>query len=137
MTSTNPNKPAPAVWPCLSYQDALAGIDFLKKAFGFEDTIVVTGDDGRDVQHAELRWPEGGGIMLGSYRPGGGEFAERPVGTASIYVVTDQPDALYERATGAGAAVVREMRDEDYGSRGFSVRDPEGNLWSFGTYRGE
>ncbi len=47
------------------------------------------------------------------------------------------PDALFERATAAGAEVVRGLEDEDYGSRGFSVRDPEGNLWSFGTYRGE
>jgi uncharacterized glyoxalase superfamily protein PhnB len=128
---------APTVWACLSYRDAPAGIDFLKKAFGFEDSLVVTGDDGRDVHHAELRWPEGGGVMLGSYVEGAGEFAGRPPGVGSIYVVTDQPDALCERATNAGATLVRELRDEDYGSRGFSVADPEGNIWSFGTYRGE
>lgn len=57
-------------------------------------------------------------------------------GNASLYVVTDQPDALFERATAAGAEVVRGLKDEDYGSRGFTVRDPEGNHWSFGTYRG-
>jgi uncharacterized glyoxalase superfamily protein PhnB len=54
-----------------------------------------------------------------------------------VYIVCDDPDSLFERATGAGAEVVRGLRDEDYGSRGFTVRDPEGNLWSFGTYRGE
>jgi uncharacterized glyoxalase superfamily protein PhnB len=64
------------------------------------------------------------------------EFCQRKPGTASIYVVTDAPDALFDRATAAGAEVVRELRDEEYGSRGFTVRDPEGNLWSFGTYRG-
>jgi uncharacterized glyoxalase superfamily protein PhnB len=46
------------------------------------------------------------------------------------------PDALFARATAAGAEVVRGLKDEDYGSRGFTVRDPEGNHWSFGTYRG-
>jgi uncharacterized glyoxalase superfamily protein PhnB len=46
----------------------------------------------------------------------------------------DEPDALFERATGAGAEVVMEPTDQDYGSRDFTVRDPEGNLWSFGTY---
>jgi uncharacterized glyoxalase superfamily protein PhnB len=54
-----------------------------------------------------------------------------------VYVVTDDPHAVFERALKAGAKVIREMRDEDYGSTGFSVADPEGNLWSFGTYRGE
>jgi uncharacterized glyoxalase superfamily protein PhnB len=64
------------------------------------------------------------------------DFGQRKPGTASIYVVTDAPDALFDRATAAGAEVVRELKDEDYGSRGFTVRDPEGTLWSFGTYRG-
>ena len=54
-----------------------------------------------------------------------------------MYVVTDDPHAVFDRATAAGARVVREMRDEDYGSTGFSVLDPEDNIWSFGTYRGE
>jgi uncharacterized glyoxalase superfamily protein PhnB len=88
------------------------------------------------VAHAELRWPEGGGIMLGSALPQGNEFERMPTGSNSTYVVTADPDALFARATGAGAEVVRGLRDEEYGSRGFSVRDPEGNLWSFGTYRG-
>jgi len=50
--------------------------------------------------------------------------------------VTDDPDGAFERATAAGAELVRPLRDEDYGSRGFSIRDPEGNILSFGTYRG-
>ncbi|WP_433497244.1 VOC family protein [Sphaerimonospora sp. CA-214678] len=56
---------------------------------------------------------------------------------AGAYVVTDDPDGIFARATAAGAAVVREPADTDYGSRDFVVRDPEGNHWSFGTYRGE
>jgi uncharacterized glyoxalase superfamily protein PhnB len=63
-------------------------------------------------------------------------FGRMKPGATSIYVVTDAPDALFERATAAGAEVVRGLKDEDYGSRGFTVRDPEGMLWSFGTYRG-
>jgi uncharacterized glyoxalase superfamily protein PhnB len=51
--------------------------------------------------------------------------------------VTDDPDAVYERALAAGATVLRQIRDEDYGGRGFTVQDPEGNQWSFGSYRGE
>jgi uncharacterized glyoxalase superfamily protein PhnB len=51
--------------------------------------------------------------------------------------VSDDVDALYERAKQAGAEITRELIDTDYGSRDFTARDPEGNLWSFGTYRGE
>jgi uncharacterized glyoxalase superfamily protein PhnB len=58
-------------------------------------------------------------------------------GHAVTYLVCDDPDALLERATAAGAEVARPMAEEDYGSRGFTVRDPEGNLWSLGTYAGE
>jgi uncharacterized glyoxalase superfamily protein PhnB len=127
--------PAPTIWPALTYADAPAAIRFLVEAFGFVETLVVPGEGGREIVHAELRWPEGGGVMLGSTGDDN-EFSQRKPGTTSTYVVTDAPDALFDRATAAGAEVVRGLRNEDYGSRGFTVRDPEGNLWSFGTYRG-
>ena len=130
--------PAPKmIWPCLNYRDAHAAITFLTDAFGFVKTLVVDGGPDRPVAHAELRWPEGGGVMLGSATQDGNEFERLPTGANSVYVVTDEPDALFARATRAGAAIVRGLEDTDYGSRGFTVRDPEGNLWSFGTYRGE
>jgi uncharacterized glyoxalase superfamily protein PhnB len=129
--------PPKTVWPTLNYVDALAGIRFLVEVFGFEEAMVVTGADPTVVEHSQLRWPEGGGVMLGTANREGNVFSERAVGQASIYVVTDEPDPLYERVMAAGVELVRDMRDEDYGSRGFSVRDPEGNIWSFGTYRGE
>jgi uncharacterized glyoxalase superfamily protein PhnB len=127
--------PAPTIWPALTYADAPAAIRFLVEAFGFVETLVVPGEGGREIVHAELRWPEGGGVMLGSTGDDN-EFSQCKPGTTSTYVVTDAPDALFDRATAAGAEVVRGLRNEDYGSRGFTVRDPEGNLWSFGTYRG-
>ena len=49
----------------------------------------------------------------------------------------DAADALHERAVAAGATITQGLRDEDYGSRGFTCRDPEGVYWSFGTYAGE
>jgi uncharacterized glyoxalase superfamily protein PhnB len=131
-TTTN----APTVWPALRYADAPAAIRFLVDAFGFEEALVVPGEGERAVAHAELRWPLGGGVMLGSTAYTEGVHADMKAGGASVYVVTDEPDALFERATAAGAEVVQGLRDEDYGSRGFTVRDREGNLWSFGTYRG-
>jgi uncharacterized glyoxalase superfamily protein PhnB len=131
-------QPAPTVWPVLTYRDARGGIAFLVKAFGFEERAAYAreGDPGV-IEHAELRWPLGGGVMLGTTGKDDSAFGRRAPGNDSVYVVCDNPDELFERATGAGAEVVRGLEDEDYGSRGFSVRDPEGNLWSFGTYRGE
>jgi len=128
--------PSTVVWPALTYRDAAAAIRFLRCAFGFQEGLVVPGRSGDDVAHAELRWPGGGGVMLrsaGAAAPRGSE----PSFAGAVYVVTDDPDALYERARAAGAAVVRGLRDDsDYDSRGFAVRDPEGVLWSFGTYPG-
>jgi uncharacterized glyoxalase superfamily protein PhnB len=126
----------PTVWPALRYTDARAAIRFLVEAFGFEERLVVPSEDDRDVVHAELRWPLGGGVMLGSTSHIEGVHEQMRPGVAWSYVVTDEPDALFARAVAAGAEVVQGLRDEDYGSRGFTVRDPEGNAWSFGTYRG-
>jgi len=130
------NAPAPQVWPTLRARDALGLIEFLVDAFGFEETAVYA--DGDQVHHAELSWPPGGGIMLGSERPPGADGAwPVPPGSFGCYVVTDEPDKLFARATAAGAEVLMGLHDTDYGSRDFAVRDPEGNRWSFGTYRGE
>jgi uncharacterized glyoxalase superfamily protein PhnB len=129
--------PAPTVWPALNYADAPAAIRFLVEAFGFEETVAYPGAEAGTVAHAELRWPPGGGIMLGSASAASEAFQGRPTGVASTYLVTADPDSLFARAVAAGAEVVRGLVDEDYDSRGFTVRDAEGNLWSFGTYRGE
>ncbi|UYM04175.1 VOC family protein [Solicola gregarius] len=125
--------PAPTVWPAFQARDAHALIDFLVDVVGFEKTAVY--EDGDTVAHAQLDWPEGGGIMMGSHKPGG-EWSREP-GTFGAYVVTDRVDELYERIKGAGATITRELADQDYGNREFSIADPEGNLWSFGPYRGE
>ncbi len=126
------------VWPVLSYRDARAAISFLTEAFGFEERAAYARDDDPSIiEHGEVRWPLGGGIMFGSAGKDDSPFGRRVPGNDSVYVVCDDPDSLFERATAAGAEVVRGLVDEDYGSRGFTVRDPEGNLWSFGTYAGD
>jgi uncharacterized glyoxalase superfamily protein PhnB len=122
-----------AVWPALRYRDARAAIRFLIDAFGFEELVVY--GEGDRVDHAELHWPQGGGIMLGSAREDS-SISSLPTGTGAIYLVTDDPDRLYARAKAAGAEITRELTDTDYGSRDFGARDPEGVLWSFGTYAG-
>lgn len=125
------------VWPILTYRDARVGMRFLTDAFGFEERAVYARDDDPSVvEHAEFGWPLGGGLMFGTAGKDDSPFGQRVPGNDSVYVVCDDPDALFARATAAGAEVVRGLVDEDYGSRGFTVRDPEGNLWSFGTYTG-
>jgi uncharacterized glyoxalase superfamily protein PhnB len=52
-----------------------------------------------------------------------------------VYVAVDEVDSLHDRAKSAGAEIVMAPQDQDYGSRDFAARDPEGNIWSFGTYR--
>jgi uncharacterized glyoxalase superfamily protein PhnB len=122
------------VWPSLAARNARALIDFYVAGFGF--TISALYGEGDRVDHCELLWPLGGGIMLGDERADGTEAWALAPGTFGAYVVTDGPDELYERAMDAGATLLRELNDTSYGSREFSVRDPEGNRWSFGTYRG-
>lgn len=129
---------SPTVWPCLAYRDARAAARFLADAFGFEPRCLYAADDDPDViHHAEMRWPLGGGVMFGTAGKDDSPFGRRVPGNDAVYVVCDDADTLFKRATEAGARVVRGLRDEDYGSRGFTVTDSEGNLWSFGTYRGE
>jgi len=136
MPEATPATPQPQVWPTLRARDARALIRFLVDAFGFEETVVY--GDGDQVHHAQLDWPPGGGIMLGSVRENdGAQGLVTAPGSFSAYVVTDEPDAVCERARKAGAEIIAEPHDTDYGSRDFAARDPEGNRWSFGTYRGE
>lgn len=119
------------VYPTIKYRDAPGAIRFLKATFGFEEHAVYPGPDGT-VAHAQLRCGDGM-VMLGSR--GQGEAAFDDTGPVSIYAVVDDPDEHHRRAVEAGAEIVIGLRDEDYGSRGYTARDPEGNLWSFGTYR--
>ncbi|MEV3858079.1 VOC family protein [Streptomyces sp. NPDC050095] len=126
----------PAVWPSLQADDAPALIDFLVGTVGFLRTAVY--EDAGRVAHAQLDWPEGGGIMLGSHDPDAdpATWCLRP-GTFGAYVVTDRVDELYARLVAADVKILREIEDQPYGSREFAILDPEGNKWSFGTYRGE
>ena len=124
--------------PGLRYRDAPAAIEWLCRAFGFEKQLVVPGEGGT-IAHAQLSFGNGM-IMLGSVADSEfGRLMKQPdeIGgaeTQSAYVIVSDADALYKRAKAAGAKIVLEIKDEDYGGRGFSCRDLEGHLWNFGTY---
>lgn len=115
------------LYPIITYADADAAIDFLLRAFGFEEHAIHRDEDGRLV-HAELRFDTG--ILM----PGQAAAGVTPVPTA-IYVAVDDTDAHHARAVAEGARVVRELNDTPYGSRDYAAEDPEGNTWYFGTYR--
>jgi uncharacterized glyoxalase superfamily protein PhnB len=118
-----------SIYACFRYRDCPAAIEFLCDAFGFE-RVVVHEEDGV-VQHAELRLADSI-VMLGSHRDG----PDQPdrIGQGWTYIGIPDADALCERARTAGAEITREPFDTDYGSRDFGARDPEGNVWNFGTY---
>jgi uncharacterized glyoxalase superfamily protein PhnB len=125
------------VIPALQYQDAPAAIEFLCQAFGFERKAVYEGKGGT-IEHAELTLGNGM-IMLGSVKDTDyGKLLVRPRNaggvTMSVYVVVQDPDAHFARAKAAGAEIAREPVTQDYGGRDYTCRDPEGNVWSFGTY---
>jgi uncharacterized glyoxalase superfamily protein PhnB len=113
------------IFPALRYRDGDTALEWLKSAFGAEAHAVHRRDDGT-IQHAELG-VGGGLVMLGQYD-------DALASTISLYLVVPDPDAHFERAAAAGARIVRELEDTPYGSREYSARDLEGNLWSFGTY---
>jgi uncharacterized glyoxalase superfamily protein PhnB len=127
--------PPPQVWPTLRARDAQALIRYLTGVFGFEQVVVF--EAGGVVHHAQLAWPLGGGIMLGSARDDGPDGWGLSPGTFGAYVVVDDVEGLHDRVTAAGGDVFRPLATTDYGSQEFAARDPEGNLWSFGSYRGE
>jgi uncharacterized glyoxalase superfamily protein PhnB len=136
--NTTTNDTVIGVWPTLVYRDGQAALKFLTEGLGFTLIASYPGVAEGSIAHAELAWPAGGGVMVSSIdrNTEPNEFDKLAALTASVYLVCADPDAAWPRVMAAGATVVREMRDEDYGSRGFSVADPEGNVWSLGTYGG-
>ena len=112
-----------AISPIVGYTDVEKALEWLQQAFGFEVQAVYR-DDAGNIAHTEVRH-DNGVFMLGDGNPG----------KAANYVVVADPDAHPDRAKAAGAEIVRELADKDYGSRDYAARDLDGNEWYFGTYR--
>lgn len=120
--------------PALSYRDAAAAITFLEQAFGFRCRM-SSPDESGGIAHAELTFRDSV-IMLGSANPERGWMSplDLPGVNQTLSVIVEDADAHYERARAAGARIVREVRDEPYGGRGYQASDPENHSWYFGTY---
>jgi uncharacterized glyoxalase superfamily protein PhnB len=123
----------PTVYPGLQYRDADAAMRWLEDVLSCKRREDHRDDEGH-VVHAEVDF-RGAVLMLSSAGVGREPFRSLPAGGALVYCALDEVDSLYERVRDAGGEIAVEITDTDYGSRDFTVRDPEGNLWSFGTYR--
>jgi uncharacterized glyoxalase superfamily protein PhnB len=125
------------VIPCLRYRDAPAAIDWLCNAFGFQRQAVY--QEGDIVQHAQLVFGNGM-LMLSSVQPsawGTNMIQPDEVGgmeTQSACVIISDADTHYARAKAAGAEILIDIADQEYGGRGYGCRDIEGHIWWFGTY---
>ncbi len=124
------------VIPTLRYRDAKAAIEYLQNVLGFEATMVVEGA-GDIVEHAQLRHGTGM-VMLSSFGDGAYDRATAdgrdPIGAGAVYVVIDDVHGHAEKARSFGANIVMEPEEQDYGGAVYTLRDHEGNIWSFGSY---
>jgi uncharacterized glyoxalase superfamily protein PhnB len=120
------------IFPIIRFNDADAGLAWLKNALGFEEHGVFRGDDGV-VQHGELRL-DGAWVMIGSESTESTDRFGHHAGTGFYYLAVDDAAAAYERARSSGADLTSELESREYGGREFSLRDPEGNIWSVGEY---
>ena len=122
----------------LRYRNAAAAIDWLCNVLGFARHAVYPGPEGT-IQHAELTLG-GGMIMLGSVRNNEPvRYMTQPdeiggMETRSEYLVVPDADAVYKRVKESGVQIIREIENQNYGGRDFTCRDPEGHIWSVGTY---
>jgi uncharacterized glyoxalase superfamily protein PhnB len=120
-------------YPTLRYADPDAAMEWLERTLGFERREDHRDESGNLV-HAELSLGPAI-VMLSAAAAGREPFRSLPAGGTLVYCGVDEVEALHDRARDAGADIALELTDTDYGSRDFTVRDPEGNLWAFGTYR--
>ena len=122
----------------MRYKDASAAIEWLCEAFGFERHLIVPGEN-NTIAHAQLSFGNAM-IMLGSeIKNEYGKYLKTPkdlneINTQTAYIIVKEIDDHYRKAITAGAKMVLDIKDEDYGGRGYSVLDPEGFILNFGSY---
>jgi uncharacterized glyoxalase superfamily protein PhnB len=134
MAETKTAMTTPAIVPILRFRDGLRTVDWLCEAFGFERVMVMADDDGT-VGHCELAL--GRQLIMGGSEVGDSTYKRiaHPAGRAMLYVALDGGIAEHcERARTAGAEIVLPLEEKEYGGTEYTARDPEGNLWTFGSY---
>jgi PhnB protein len=120
------------VTPYLVAEDAPALLEFAKQAFGAEEAFrAVTPVGG---VHGEVRIGDSR-LMIGGGTPG--RKFPSTLHPNALHVYVEDADRVCERALAAGATLVDELRDQEYGERSAAVKDPAGNFWYIATHKGE
>jgi PhnB protein len=127
MAIQNPPQGYHTVTPSLTVEGAVKAIEYYARAFGAEELMRMPGPDGR-LMHAEIRIGDSI-VMLSDAMPEMGN----PASSSTLYVYTDDCDALYQRAVGAGARSTMEPADMFWGDRMAQVTDPFGIKWGIST----
>jgi PhnB protein len=120
------------IYPYLLYHSCEDALDWLSRAFGFEEVLRYTGAEGY-VNHAEMRLDDDARFYLGNPGEGYRNPKEQGGETIGLYVYVGDVDAHYDRAKAAGAQITEELVDQDYGDRRYTAVDPEGHKWFFAT----
>lgn len=117
--------------PYLYYEDGAAALEFLRKAFGFEELMRVARSDG-SVMHAEAGYDDNV-VALGTPVAEPGEISRKdlPLRHSSVLCKVDDVDAHYARAVAAGAEIKSPLEDQSYGERSYTAVDGEGHVWHF------
>ena len=122
--------------PYLYYADGAAALDFLRKAFGFEERMRMARADG-SIMHAEAGYG-GSVIMLGTPVDEPGQVGRKDLPRhSSVMCKVDDVDAHYARAKDAGAEIKTPLQDQSYGERSYTAVDLEGHVWHFSSPLGD
>jgi uncharacterized glyoxalase superfamily protein PhnB len=119
-----------SITPYLLYEDVGGALKWLAKAFGFQKSgPQMSGPDGK-INHAAMKLGDDV-IMMGC--PGPKYKNPRRLGqvTQNLYVIVDDVDRHFKRASKAGATILEEPNDQPYGQRRYGAADPEGHHWYF------
>jgi PhnB protein len=124
----------PRVSPYLVVDGAQKAIEFYTSVLGFTERMRMPGPDGR-IGHAELQLVDSV-VMLADEFPDMGAKAPGAYGGSpvSLTVYVEDVDATFEKATGAGATVVRPPENQFYGDRSATFDDPFGHRWTVNTH---
>ena len=124
--------------PTMRYKNAPTAIEWLCKALGFEKHLVVPGEN-NTIAHAQLTHGNSMIMLSSEIENEYGKLLKTPESlngnnTQAPYIVVEQIDEHYEKAVAAGAKILIEIKDEEYGGRGYTCKDPEEYIWNFGSY---
>jgi len=125
----------PRLSPYLYYEDVAGMLDWLHRAFGLRERLRIAGPDGA-ISHAEMEFDDAV-IMMGCPGPDYRNPKHLGQATQSLYILVEDVDDHFRKAQVAGAKILEEPADQEYGDRRYGAEDPEGHQWYFAQHIGE